>query len=35
MYICIYVYGDDNLDYETNVARVLAVHEVIKDSERF
>ena len=29
------LYGDDNLDYETNVAIVLAVHEFIKDSERF
>ena len=28
-------YGDDNLDYETNVVIVLAVHEFIKDSERF
>ena len=24
-----------NLDYETNVAIILAVHEFIKDSERF
>ena len=28
-------YGDDNLDYETSVVIVLAVHEFIKDSERF
>ena len=29
------LYGDDNLDYESNVASILAVHEFIKDSERF
>ena len=29
------LYGDDNLDYETNVVIVLAVHEFIKDSEKF
>ena len=29
------LYGDDNLDYETNVAIALAVHEFIKNSERF
>ena len=29
------LYGDDNLDYESNVAIILAVHEFIKDSERF
>ena len=29
------LYGDDNLDYETNVAIVLAVHNIIKHSERF
>ena len=29
------LYGDDDLDYETNVAIVLAVHEFIKDSEIF
>ena len=28
------LYGDDELDYETNVAIVLAVHEfIVKDSE--
>ena len=27
--------GDDNLDYKTNVAIVLAEHEFIKDSENF
>ena len=29
------LYGDDDLDYESNVAIILAVHEFIKDSERF
>ena len=29
------LYGDDNLNYKTNFAIVLAVHEFIKDSERF
>ena len=29
------LYGDDNLDYETNVVIVLAVHEFIKDFEKF
>ena len=29
------LYGDDNLDYKTDVAIVLAVNEFIKDSERF
>ena len=29
------LYGDDDLDYESNVAIILAVHEVFKDSERF
>ena len=29
------LYGDDDLDYESNFAIILAVHEFIKDSERF
>ena len=29
------LYGDDNLDYETNVVIVLAEHEFIENSERF
>ena len=29
------LYGDDDLDYESNVAIILAVHEFTKDSERF
>ena len=29
------LYDDDNLDYKTNIAIVLAVHEFSKDSERF
>ena len=29
-----YIHGDDNLDYETNVAIVLAVQEFITDSDR-
>ena len=29
------LYGDYNLDYESNIAILLAVHEFIKDSERF
>ena len=29
------LYGDDDLDYESNVAIILAVHEFIKVSERF
>ena len=28
------LYGDDDLDYESNVAIILALHEFIKDSER-
>ena len=27
--------GDDNLDYESNVVLFQAVHDYIKDSERF
>ena len=29
------LYGDDNIDYINNVLIVQAVHEFIKDSERF
>ena len=29
------LYGDDNLDYKTNFAIVLAEHEYIKDYEMF
>ena len=29
------LYGDNDLDYESNTAIILAVHEFIKDSERF
>ena len=28
-------YGDDDLDYGSNIAIILAVHVFIKDSERF
>ena len=29
------LYGDDNLDYESNVEIILTVQEFIKDSEKF